>query len=234
MTFLNLALTVWAAMASTATASPAASSPADAYFCTRQGTVLNYERRSAENGRLWWKHSESIDAVRSKSGILEIDITSSIVSDIGKAPLKEPVKSQVTVRSNGTVEVDVSKAAEEAARQKFAALDFTSSGGTSILPADLAPGEKLQDIHSVVSWSGIKLTIDYTERSVLRRETITVPAGTFDCIVVQEHKLEKAPLHRRDRITLTWYAPGYGMIRHDTLFTNGKAETSEVLVSVSK
>ena len=42
------------------------------------------------------------------------------------------------------------------------------------------------------------------------------------------------PLHRRERITLTWYAPGVGMVRHDTLLTDGRTETSEVLVSVER
>ncbi len=57
-------------------------------------------------------------------------------------------------------------------------------------------------------------------------------AGTFDCIVVREHKLEKAPLMKRDRITLTWYALGYGMVRHDTFFINGDVETTEQLESI--
>jgi len=211
--------------------SPAASA-AEAYFCTTPGAVLRYERRAAGSGELWWRHSETIGSVRAENGVTTIDVTSLIVSENGKAPVKEPVRSKVRVLADGSVEIDVARAAEEAARQRFSAFDFTSSGGSSILPADLKPGDVLKEIHAVVSWSALKLTIDYDGRKVLRRERITVPAGTFDCIVVREHKLEKAPLHRRERVTLTWYAPGYGMIRHDTLFTDGRTETSEVLVSI--
>ena len=215
-------------------AAPSGAGVPDAYFCTSQGTVLHYQRFAAGTDKLWWDHSESIDAVRAVPGGLEIDVTSTITSPIGKSPVKEPVHSQVFVRTDASVEVDVSAAAAEAARQRFAALDFTSSGGVSVLPPNLVPGGRLPEIHSVVQWTGIKLTIDYTEREVLRTETITVPAGTFDCVVVKEHKMEKAPFHRRERVTLTWYARGIGMVRHDTLFTDGKAETTEVLVKAGK
>ncbi len=208
--------------------------PAGAFFCTEQGTVLKYERRAPENGRLWWVHTESIDEVTPCEEGFTVDVTSSIKSTIGKSPVKEPVKSSIVVRRDGSVVVDVSRAAAEAARQKFSAFDFSSSGGTSVLPATMAPSDILPDIKAVVSWAGIKLTISYTERIVLRKERISVPAGSFDCIVVQEHKLEKAPLHRRERITLTWYAASLGMIRHDTMFMDGSMETSEVLTEIKR
>ena len=226
---LNLLLTAFVALFP-----PASASVKDALFCTTKGTVLHYQRHGASDGKLWWDHTESIDDVSSEADGLHVGVTLSITSKIGKSPLKTPVRSEALVHKDGSVEIDVAAAAAEAARQKFSAFQFTSSGGTTVLPATIAPGDVLEEIHSVVSWSGINLTIDYTERSVLRRETITVPAGTYDCIVVQEHKLEKAPLHRRERITLTWYAPGVGMVRHDTLLTDGRTETSEVLVSVER
>ncbi|MBO4476073.1 MAG: hypothetical protein J5737_05090 [Bacteroidales bacterium] len=205
------------------------------YFCTSSGTTLHYERVAAGTGKPWWVHTETVNAVsRRPDGGLDIDITLAITSKTGKSPVKEPVNSTVLVRADGTVVVDVARAAEEAARQMFSAFDFKSSGGSSVLPVNLAPGDVLPDIHAVVSWAGLKMTVDYTERSVLRRETITVGAGTYDCLVIQERKLEKAPLHRRERITLTWYTLGTGMVRHDTNFTDGRPETVESLVSVSR
>lgn len=171
-----------------------APSAATALFCTRPATTLKYERREAATATLWWTHTESIDAVHANAdGSLSLDITSVIVSDIGKSPLKAPVHSVFKVHANGTVEVDAAEAAKQAAENMFSALDIKSSGGSSLLPA-----------------------------------------GTFDCIVVQESKSERAPFHRRDRVTLTWYAPGYGMIRHDTLLTDLTPETSEVLEEIIK
>ena len=205
-----------------------------AYFCTSPGALLRYERVAAFTGKPWWVHTEKIDLVRPVSGGCEVTVTSDIKSDSGKSPIKAPFTSTVVVRADGTVVVDVAKAAEEAAKQMFSAFDFKSSGGVSLLPSSLEPGDTLPDIHAVVSWGGVKMTIDYDNRVVLRRETLTVPAGTYDCLVVQEHKLERAPFHRRERITLTWYTPGIGMVRHETSFPDSRPETVEKLVSIKR
>ncbi|MBO4671337.1 MAG: hypothetical protein J5640_05795 [Bacteroidales bacterium] len=203
------------------------------YFHTNPGTTLRYERHEPGSDVLVWTHTSRIGANKAlEDGSMKVDFTTTIVSSKGKSPLKSPVSSHVIIHPDGTVELDVSRAAVVAAKQRFSAFDFTASGGTSLLPASMKPGDTLKDIHAVVAWSGIKYTIDYTERQVLRHETVTVPAGTFECIVVREHKLEKAPLMKRDRITYTWYALGYGMIRHDTYFTNGSMETTEQLTSI--
>ncbi|MBR3074273.1 MAG: hypothetical protein IKH11_00765 [Bacteroidales bacterium] len=206
---------------------------AEGYFCTREGTKLKYERRSPGGNKLWWIHTESIDSVNpGPDGSTEAVCTISIVGVEEKSILKKPVTSKALIHTDGTVELNVATAAEEAAKQRFSAVNFVSTGGTSLLPASLQPGAKLEDVAASVSWAGIKYILKVSERSVLRTERITVPAGTFDCIVVKEKKLEKAPLYKRERITYTWYAPGVGMVRHDTYFTSGVQECSETLVSI--
>lgn len=210
-----------------------ATASAVGYFCTREGTKLKYERRSPDGNKLWWIHTESIDAVSPRpDGCTEADFTLSIVGVEEKSILKKPVSSKALIHNDGTVELDVAAAAEVAAKQRFSAFDLVSSGGTSLLPATLQPGAKLKDVAASVSWAGINYILRYFGRSVLRKERITVPAGTFDCIVVEERKLEKAPLYKRERITYTWYALGVGMIRHDTFFISGAPESSEILVSI--
>ena len=136
------------------------------------------------------------------------------------------------VHPDGTVDINISDAVSIAAKQRFSLFDFKPKGGISSMKSTIKPGDKLEEIHGGVDWAGIKLSMDYTDRTVIRRETITVPAGTFDCVVVKEHKLEKAPLYKRDRITLTWYAYGIGLVRHDTFFLDGRQECSEKLYAI--
>ena len=50
--------------------------------------------------------------------------------------------------------------------------------------------------------------------------------------MIKEHKAESAPLYKRERITYTWYALGYGMIKHDSYFLDGRQETSEQLYGI--
>lgn len=203
------------------------------YFCTKQGTVLNYERY-APDGKHWWNQKTKIDSTSlGEDGTVKVGFTSTIKSFDVKAPIKGSVSSAAFVRKDGTVEINIAEAAATVAKNRYSAFRFKASGGMSSLSPNVKPGDKLEEIHGKVECAGMKLTIDYTERVVLRKETVKVPAGTFDCIVVQERKVEKAPLMKRENITLTWYALGYGFVRHDSLLPDGSLESSEQLVSIT-
>lgn len=203
------------------------------YFCSTKGMSLRYERYSPDNSKHWWTNTVTInDVQKAADGSLEITVSANIVPRKATPPVKGTVKTKSYLHADGTIEVNISEAAAIAAKKRFAAFNFTSSGGTSIMKATAKPGDKLEEIHAEVAWSGIKYNIDYTERSVVKKETITVPGGTFECIVIKEHKAESAPLYKRERITYTWYALGYGMIKHDSYFLDGRQETSEQLYGI--
>ena len=202
------------------------------YFCAKQGAVLHYERY-APDGKHWWNQDTKIDSTAlGEDGIMKVSFTSTIKSFDVKSPIKGSVSSNAFLRKDGTVEINIAEAAATVAKNRYSAFRFKASGGMSSLSPNVKPGDTLEEIHGKVECAGMKLSIDYTERKVLRREKITVPAGTFDCIVVQERKVEKAPLMKRDNITLTWYCLGYGFVRHDSLLPDGSLESSELLVSI--
>lgn len=202
------------------------------YFCTKKGAVLEYERRTPESGKIWWRHFLSINEVTQRpDGALNVDFSTQFRSEQVKSPVEGLVPASVTILNTGDVLFDITAAAVTVIRKMFKALSFKTEGGLSTLKATNTPGDMLPDIHAVISWGIFDYTIDYTERKILRHETISVPAGTFQCIVVRERKLERRPLFKNDRITLTWYALGYGLVRHDTFFLNGQLESSEQLVN---
>ncbi len=206
-----------------------------AYFCTTQGMTLRYERYDSSGKHHWWTQTTRINRMRTRDdGAIELDVSTTVDPDKEHAPFKGPVSSMTVLHPDGTIEVNMTEVAAAVAHKMFSALDFKASGGSSFLKNTARPGDVLDEIHGTVDWNGIKMSLDFTERIVLRRETITVPGGTFDCIVVKEHKLEKYPLHKRDRITYTWYTLDYGLVRHDTYFLDGKKECSECLYEIRR
>ena len=191
------------------------------YFCSTKGMSLRYERYSPDNSKHWWTNTVTInDVQKAADGSLDITVSANIVPRKATPPVKGSVKTKSYLHADGTIEVNISEAAAIAAKKRFAAFNFTSSGGTSIMKATAKPGDKLEEIHAEVAWSGIKYNIDYTDRSVVKS------------IVIKEHKAESAPLYKRERITYTWYALGYGMIKHDSYFLDGRQETSEQLYGI--
>jgi hypothetical protein len=80
----------------------------------------------------------------------------------------------------------------------------------------------------VVSSSGMKvltLKANTKERKVEKKESVTTPAGTFDCVKVSQVNELKVGLITNKNKTTTWYAPGMGMIKQETYDKKGKLDS---------
>ena len=204
-------------------------SAAEPYFCLRKGAELYYERTDATSGKLkrtttWW-----IDAVAPEGAGLRVDYTFTLRKPGGAPMYGGPSAMSVRVDADGTVRMDLGNSMRAVFANMFPTAEIVSVGDPTLLPAGMKPGDTLPDAHSVVTVLGMKYRTTVTERQVLRRETVTTPAGTFDCLVVREHKEERGPGINRTTTAETWYARGIGYVRHDTYDKNLRLETTEVL-----
>jgi hypothetical protein len=160
----------------------------------------------------------------------QITSVSTFLKANGKPYYKGDIIEQVVLRENNDVWVDM-EAVTIAYIKGRAGLNATAQAAPSILPASMAPGDTLPQVTGKTKVSLLTFTYRIWDRKVLRRETISVPAGTFDCVVLQERKLESGPGHNRDVLNQTWYCKGVGFVRHDT-YIDGKLDTSETLTSI--
>ena len=202
------------------------------YFCNTAGTVLEYTRTTAE-GDVKWYHTMTIGDVKQAGESMLVDYTSHILNHKHKPYYgDEPAQLQAAI-NEGAVTLDVAESVAAVFRTILpSGARISSSGGESSLPSDMAPGDVLPDVHASVKALGLTMKITVTEREVIRYETISTPAGTFDCAVVRERKVEKGMGRNRHTTADTWYARGIGMVRHDTYSPGLELQTSEVLVSI--
>lgn len=201
------------------------------YFCTRQGTRLRYVRTDAGDGTIVWKHTMGIDGISEDEGKTLVRYNSLFTKAGGGRMYGGPVSLTVRVSADGDVHMSVAESLASVFANVVGARNVRQEGGVTILPSDMKPGDLLPDITGSASAGPLKITVSVTDRKVLREETLKTPAGTFECVVVQEHKVEKGV---RNRVTTarTWYARGVGMVRHDTYDRNMKLDTSEVLQAI--
>ncbi|ABG60580.1 conserved hypothetical protein [Cytophaga hutchinsonii ATCC 33406] len=82
-----------------------------------------------------------------------------------------------------------------------------------------------------------KLLYEITERLVQAKESVTVPAGTFDCykISTKVHSITTiAGVNLNyDYVLIEWYAYGIGLVRSET-YKKGTLETYSTLTKLSK
>src|SRR5574344_1473806 len=190
---------------------------AEPFFCDRGGSVLKYERRYVGTGEIEWRHTMKIVSVSGSSGTRRAMFTSEFRKDNGSVMYGGPVSLEADLENDGDVRMNVSGSYKSVVANIFHRDDI-----------------KAVDSYSVLTAGALKYSVNITARRVLRTERITTPAGTFDCVVVSEHKEERGPGRNRTTTSLTWLSRGVGIVRHDTYDKNMKIETSEVLVSMSR
>ena len=204
------------------------------YFCTDVGTTLNYVRKYVDSGEVKWYHKLKVTSVIERNDSTVVTTMSDFVDDSGESVMDFPVTQYVRISNDGAIKLELTDAVVAILHSKIPVGHAKKSGEAVELTAGMKPGDILPSAQAQVSMLGLKYTVNVTDRKVLRNESITTPAGTFDCIVISEHKVERAPAYRREATALSWYADGIGYVRHDTYDKNMHLETSEQLYSIDR
>ena len=89
-----------------------------------------------------------------------------------------------------------------------------------------SPGTTLEDGSLTVSMGqdspiAFKMTIEVTDRKVESRESLTTPAGDFDCIVLSQ-QIGTKMIVRVKGSSKEWYSPNIGLIRSESYNKKGK------------
>ena len=114
--------------------------------------------------------------------------------------------------------------------ENYSSMDLTMETKDLPLPKAMKEDEELPEgnLNVVVSSNGMKvlsLKANTNKRKVEKKEAITVPAGTFDCVKVSQTTEVKIGFITNRTNTSTWYAPGTGMVKQETYDKKGKLES---------
>lgn len=138
------------------------------------------------------------------------------------------------------VKIDYQSLFPAAMMQQYSEMDLEMDiSGTDIeIPNNLTVGEDLSDANVTIAMnmSGIKMNIsvDQTNRKVLRKESVTTSAGTFDCMVLTETTKTKTMGATIEMNSRLWLAEGVGMIKQESYKKNGDLMSKTELTKFSK
>ncbi len=204
------------------------------YFCTRPGTKLYYERHKANSTKLLQTTLFEIESNQAteEGQVIQYAVTMSKAN--GSELYGGRAIQSTLIAPNGELKLNFGETAKIFLKNMLSRTKVEATESWALLPADIQPGDSLADTHCTVTVAGLHAYFHLTERRVLRRETITTPAGTFDCMVVREHKEEDAPFHHPDNWQDNYYVPGIGYVRHDKYDKNMRLLESEVLIRIEE
>ena len=201
------------------------------YGLDKENVKLVYVRNNVQDGKVEWRHTVHVVGVKDQGKTVRYTTESEFTKANGKPLYKSSMCEFFNVdKETGDILFDVSATMVSYIKGRIG-VNATSEGILSSFPSTLNPGDMLDEVSGQAKVGPLTYTVTVNERKVVRYETISVPAGKYDCVVIREHKVESGPGHNRDVINISWYSKGIGYVRHDT-YIKGKLDTSEVLESI--
>jgi hypothetical protein len=121
---------------------------------------------------------------------------------------------------------------------QFSEMEVSMEGDPLMIPSNLKVGQSLPDATTKIKtgMNGMSLmtvTLSVTDRKVEGMETITTPAGTFECYKITQTTSMKT-IMSKSFTTEEFYAAGVGLVRTNTYKKNGKLESYQELLSLEK
>ena len=117
-------------------------------------------------------------------------------------------------------------------------LEMEITGTDVEIPNNLSVGKELSDANVDVSMDmsgmSMKIEVNTTDRKVVGKESVTTPAGTFDCYIISANTSSKVMMTKQQIKDKLWLSEGVGMVKQETYNNNGKLMSSMVLTSHSK
>lgn len=151
---------------------------------------------------------------------------------------KEITSTSYQVTCDGsTVSIDFKSLMNADMFKQYKDMDMDITGNNIELPNDLQIGQSLKDANltMAINMGGISMnmTMDVINRIVNAKESITTPAGTFDCYALNYTTEMKMGMKMTFNFK-EWIAKGIGVVRSESYNKKGKLMGYSELTSFSK
>ena len=122
--------------------------------------------------------------------------------------------------------------------EQFQDAEVEISGIDLEWPKTLSVGMELPDASIVmkINMGGMSMSFNTltTARKVEKKETITTPAGTFECFVVYSETQAKVMMSTQSVPSRAWMAEGIGLVKNESYDKKGKLINQMVLTSIKR
>ena len=209
------------------------------YFLTSSEIQMTlFDKKGEETGNMTYKIAD----IKSEGGTTSASFTSEMINQEGKSISKSSGTYKCT---GGVLFVDARASMPGEQMGPYKDMDVKASDSYIEYPASFTDGQSLNDVDFKMEVSDrgrqvSTVTFQQTNRKVVGKESITTPAGTWDCVKISyDAKIRSAmaPLNIGVPITFSsteWFAPGFGIVKTETFDKKGKLMGSTQITSVKK
>jgi hypothetical protein len=204
------------------------------YYVIDEGNEWTYENFNAR-GKSSGKNQQKVTAYQKSGNGFTATIHSTFYNDKGKMMMEGDLEMRC---EDGTLIMDMRKFIPEEQQKAFGSYEMKMEAENLELPSKLSVGQSLKNgsitMTAVGSPIPMKLSVDITNRKVEAKETLTTPAGTFECYKITGKTSTKTQMGVNmsfEFSTIEWIAEKAGMVKSETFDKNGKSMGTTVLAA---
>lgn len=204
------------------------------FYPMEEGTAFEYTMYN-KKGKTDGISSYQVTTVENNGDSTTATMSISFTDDKGK----DVYSSDYSFTCTGNmVTIDYESLMPQQMLEQYGDMEMDITGTDLEIPNDLTVGQELEDANVTmkISMSGINMTttVDMTNRKVEKQESVTTPAGTFDCYVLYSDTESKVMMAKQSFPSRVWLAEGVGMVKQETYKKNGSLMNSMQLTQFSK
>lgn len=177
-----------------------------------------YNKKGKENGKQVW----NISNYQSSGGVTSATVNTEMFNDKGKSISKGSSEMQC---SNGALLMNMKLMLTEEQLKQMGESAATAKGAFIEYPSSVKVDDLLKDGSLTIDYTmggnmTAKMEMEVTDRKVTGKETVTSPAGTWECFTItstQKLTTRIAGMGIPVKLNVTeWYAPGVGVVKTDS------------------
>lgn len=139
--------------------------------------------------------------------------------------------------TNDGVTIDFSSMMSPEILGQYEDMEVEMSGTDLLYPNNLSVGQSLPDADVLMTVKmppmNMKMNMNFYNRKVQGNESVTTPAGTFDCYVITYDSEAKMGFKMTNSNKL-WLSEGFGMVKSETYNKKGALVGKSVLTSFTE
>ncbi len=194
------------------------------------GELTSYDKK----GKVIAVVTYHVQEVSSSGGLETATITSEVKDKKGDQIVE--TSYNITCTGNG-ISMDFNSIMNPELLQQYKDIEVDVTGTNVELPNDLSSGQTLPDadlnMELDMGGLGMNISVMMIGRKVQNKESITTPAGTFECYVIKYTSKIKMGVGRTGS-SKQWIAEDVGLVKQEDYNKKGKLTGSSMLTSFSK
>jgi hypothetical protein len=204
------------------------------YFNLSEGMVLGYQNLDAKGKVTSTTRTTCLSITKAGASIIY-----KLKNDFVDAKNNNPSTRELEMRcEDGKFYMDMQNLIDPKSMEAFKGMEISVDATDMVYATGLVAGQSLPDANITVSAATggiamLNLSIDITNRKVVGTESVTVPAGTFDCFKIT-YDVETKMMFKVNATVTEYVNMGVGNVKTETYDKKGKLAGTTQLVEVKK